>query len=273
MPSVQKFIFINGALLSLGMFLYWQNNPFGLLIVKLALFYVIRYTTRDKKLLGVENKKLNPYVTFFNIIKSIVIDFISLYFCYQLPTLDIFYETLWFFPKSFLFELWFDLGHYLTHRFAHNKIVYSIHKLHHKYTNNISSETTFYHSFLDLLLTNCIPFIMASHLAPMTKLQIILSLVYKTFLEISGHIGVDLKSFSFPQCAWLVKKLDIQLRAKDHYFHHTKHKYNFSKRFSIWDKAFGTYYTDEEDKSINWWGIRTSVALMGFGLATYKFFY
>jgi sterol desaturase/sphingolipid hydroxylase (fatty acid hydroxylase superfamily) len=75
-----------------------------------------------------------------------------------------------------------------------------------------------------------------------TYYQYILISIYKTAVEIAGHTGK--KSYptsSFPQFPWITKSLNIELYTEDHDSHHRFFKYNYSKRFSLWDKVFGTY--------------------------------
>ena len=69
-----------------------------------------------------------------------------------------------------------------------------------------------------------------------------LLLVYKAFIEISGHSGkVLLKATSFPQWKWLPIFFGIELYTCDHHTHHRNPKTNFSKRFVLWDKVFSTH--------------------------------
>ncbi|HDY86814.1 MAG TPA: hypothetical protein ENH82_01720 [bacterium] len=49
------------------------------------------------------------------------------------------------------------------------------------------------------------------------------------------------KSSSCPQFYWLPKWLGWELKPADHYKHHTHFNCNYSKRFSLWDRTFGTY--------------------------------
>lgn len=66
--------------------------------------------------------------------------------------------------------------------------------------------------------------------------------VYKNFIEISGHSGKILyPTTSFPQFMWLPKWLNIELYCEDHDNHHFINNCNYSKRFSLWDKVFNTY--------------------------------
>jgi len=75
----------------------------------------------------------------------------------------------------------------------------------------------------------------------MSKYQFILMTALKTIVEISGHTGKDIKQGSFPQFPWLAAYFNISLCTHDHDIHHRYFDYNFSKRFSLWDKLFGTY--------------------------------
>jgi len=86
------------------------------------------------------------------------------------------------------------------------------------------------------LFLPCISFLQIS------LFQFHLFLVYKTFIEISGHSGKKLyPRGSFPQFIWLPKFFSISLFTEDHHLHHDKSNCNYSKRFSLWDKVFGTY--------------------------------
>ena len=66
--------------------------------------------------------------------------------------------------------------------------------------------------------------------------------IYKNFVEISGHCGKQLHpTSSFSQCMWVPKMMNIELYAEDHDLHHSLHNCNYAKRFSLWDKLFWTY--------------------------------
>jgi sterol desaturase/sphingolipid hydroxylase (fatty acid hydroxylase superfamily) len=163
--------------------------------------------------------------------------------------INILYDLLYFIPISFIFEIIFDFFHYWSHRMMHtNKFLYKyFHKRHHL---NIYPTTilTFYHNPIDLILTNSIPFLLTLYILSNMHLNIsiytmnILT-IYKTYIEISGHIGKRLyPSGSFPQFIWLPKFFDIQLFTEDHDIHHSHTNYNYSKRFILWDKVFHTKY-------------------------------
>jgi sterol desaturase/sphingolipid hydroxylase (fatty acid hydroxylase superfamily) len=74
--------------------------------------------------------------------------------------------------------------------------------------------------------------------------QFSLLLVFKSLVEIGGHLGRCLApSSSCPQFFYLPKWLGIELYVEDHDLHHTHFNCNYAKRFAIWDKLFGTYRT------------------------------
>ena len=158
-----------------------------------------------------------------------------------------FYGT--FIAVSFTEEIIFDFFHYWSHRILHEKtfLYRSLHSLHHHNTN-----PTVFHTFNDSVLgtifTNTIPHLLALSILklligrPIYNVEHCFLLVYKTFVEVSGHTGKALgKASSFPQFKWLPVYFGIELYTSDHHLHHRNSKKNFSKRFSLWDKVFGTY--------------------------------
>ena len=142
--------------------------------------------------------------------------------------------------KVFLFEIILDFFHYTFHRLFHSKKFYWIHKMHHKYTHP-QILNTFYHHPIDLLFLDCIPTLIASSIIPFSSSQLKLVLVYKSFIEISGHSGKHVSGSSFPLCIWIPRILGIELYTHDHDFHHSNGTVHFSKRFSLWDRVFGTF--------------------------------
>ena len=160
---------------------------------------------------------------------------------------EIYPDLLYFIPVTFLFEILFDFFHYLTHRALHHSSVYKyIHKKHHKFAHP-TAITTFYQDPLDLIITNSAPLIVSLLIFPyltntsISYVQYNLIIVYKEFIEISGHSGKKCTTSSFPQFIWLPKMLHIELYTEEHDIHHSSNNCNYSKRFSIWDKVFKTY--------------------------------
>jgi len=161
-----------------------------------------------------------------------------------------------FVAVSFVYEVVFDLGHYWTHRWLHDSpaLYRAFHAAHHRHAN-----PTVYDTFDDTiggnLLTNCLPHVVALGAVvwglrgglPLPHSCHALLLVYKTFVEVSGHSGKDVgNASSFPQCKALPGRLGIALFTQDHHAHHRNSKTNFSKRFSLWDKCFGTFHSTTE---------------------------
>ena len=164
-----------------------------------------------------------------------------------LPSCIQFYGT--FIVVSFTVEIIFDFFHYWSHRILHEKtfLYKELHSLHHH-----NSNPTVYHTFNDSILgtifTNTVPHLLTLSILklligrPISNVEHCFLVVYKTFVEISGHTGKALgKASSFPQFKWLPVYFGIELYTSDHHLHHRNSKKNFSKRFSLWDKVFGTY--------------------------------
>lgn len=185
------------------------------------------------------------------ILQSTCVEFISLQLLLKnsIEVSSFGWEVIVFIPKSFIFELMFDLGHYITHRIAHSIpwIYMTIHKEHHQHIL-INPLTTYHQDGIDLLFTNTLPLLFASCIIPTSRLFVCIMMWYKTILEVGGHLGKVTKANSFPQCIWLPRWLSIELKSEDHNYHHRNPLKNFSKRFSIWDKVFGTFSAGSEKK-------------------------
>jgi len=154
----------------------------------------------------------------------------------------IFYDLLTFVPISFLFELMYDFIHYWIHRISHvNKFLYLyLHQYHHSKTD-VTFMDTYYQHPIDFVLSNSIPLLITISMIDMSKYQFAMMMTYKTIVEVSGHTGKNINQKSFPQFPWIPAYFDISLCTHDHDIHHRYFNYNFSKRFSLWDKVFGTY--------------------------------
>jgi len=226
---------------------------FILFIKNYVLMFIINFGLKNKKNIVENNNLIEAYYGEFcmNVFQATFVEVLTLmivhkfYFTFPIINFNILYEFIWFIPLSFIFEIIFDFFHYWTHRIAHMNItLYKyLHKKHHKFVHP-SPITTFYQEPLDLILTNSLPIIFTLLITPqLTYFQYILILLYKTYIEISGHTCKKLyPTSSFPQFMYLPKYLNIELYAEDHDNHHSKNNCNYSKRFSLWDKLFGTYY-------------------------------
>ncbi|KAI9907141.1 hypothetical protein PsorP6_004584 [Peronosclerospora sorghi] len=149
-------------------------------------------------------------------------------------------EYVTFIPKSLLFEIIFDFFHFVMHWSCHHSswLYKNVHKRHHLHLHP-SPLSTYEQDGIDLCLTNVLPFCLAWSLGfPFSDLQLHLLFAYKTYVEVAGHSGLDIKGYSFPQMPLLQS---ICLRVHDHDVHHTYPHWNFAKRFSFWDKLFHTF--------------------------------
>jgi len=251
--SIQYYLITNISLLALSYFQYSVLKYYMFTYLSCYITNIIHITLITFVISILSNNK--KYYTegernnIFNIIdymKTIAVNTLSYYIIINkitVPTISISNDIIYFIPKSFIFELIFDFFYYWAHRILHMyPVLYiHIHKKHHT-ENLINVYTTFKHTVPDYLITNTLPLIITSLIVPMTKYQITLEFLYKVILEIAGHSGKVNNSSSFPQCIWLPKLFSIELKTKDHNMHHVNPLYNFSKRFSIWDKLYGTYY-------------------------------
>lgn len=261
LKSIVYFFSINTMLTSLALvqntLIEKQSSVYSWLLLIYVTFVIRNYTLMALIDRGVKHKSLienhltvkESYKHEFdlNVLSSTLVEALTyvvvrvyiLKGCYTVTIGDI----IWFIPFSFLFELVFDFFHYWTHRMVHHHFVYAyIHKKHHKHFHPITI-TTYYQEPLDLLITNSVPVVLTLLLIPLLSLpQYHIMLTYKEYIEISGHCGRHLfPSSSFTQCIWLPRLFNIQLYTEEHDMHHSLNKCNYSKRFSLWDKVFGTY--------------------------------
>jgi len=200
--------------------------------------FFISYGTKTKPSISNFNLKQSKYNHLY-VLSSTLIESVT-----SLIIKDSHKNVPWilFLPMLFLFELFLDFFHYTFHRMLHSKYLYFIHKTHHYYQNP-RIINTYYHNPLDLIITISIPTLISLYMLyyTFTSYQIQLVMVYKSFIEISGHSGKYKLSSSFPLCIWIPRILGIELYTEDHHLHHSQNNCNYSKRFSIWDKLFGTY--------------------------------
>jgi len=233
------------------MFMFAKNSAFVVGLDQLAIH---------------RNKRKNPehvpppipsrfyYILGASIMETI--SFVSIASIFQLsdppdPGIPVIYygkTFLAFIPISFATELVFDFFHYWSHRLAHTfSSLYAIHRKHHS-IHSLSGVITFYQDPLDYLFTNYIPMIcsmtIVKYIFQIEYTMLIYSFIvmYKEFVEIAGHVDIlESHSFSFPQFIWLPLLFGIELTQQVHHDHHLYLTCNFSKRFSLWDKVFGTY--------------------------------
>ena len=252
LSSIKYFFIINGCIISFASLQYLIFMYYKYTILNIFLVNIFRLTIIMNILENLSHNK--EYITkgirtrqydLIDFIKTNLIETLSFYLLITYNSsnsVSIIKDIIYFIPHSFLFELILDFGHYWTHRISHSiPLLYQIvHKKHHNdYYININ--TSYNHTMCDYILTNTLPLLFAGYMIPSSVYTYNLIFWYKNFIEFSGHTGKENKSGSFPQCIWIPKLLNIELYNSDHNMHHTNPNCNFSKRFSLWDKLFGTY--------------------------------
>ncbi len=134
-----------------------------------------------------------PYEFTMNVLTSTSIETIThlvIRQSYVFNTSYVYGDLIYFIPISFLFEILFDLFHYIRHRTLHNPYLYKYaHKKHHKFPNP-TSIITYYQDPLDLLMTNSLPLMLTLAIFPrISYFQFSLIIIYKNYGEICGHVG------------------------------------------------------------------------------------
>jgi sterol desaturase/sphingolipid hydroxylase (fatty acid hydroxylase superfamily) len=240
-------------LLTIGNIQYYFFFSLFSPLIHIFIYYfftiIIYFSNRHKESIGKNQNETVTLCDHYYIISISLIDSLLIKIILELikfRSSSFAFDLITFTPVSLLFEIIFDFFHYWAHRFTHiNKFLYKkLHKTHHLATvPNVWS--TFHQNPFDYLFNNGIPLILTTtiinNIIPLSLYQFSLILIYKIFIEISGHCGKKIKGSSFTQNIWIVKKLHIELYTEDHDLHHTLNNCNYSKRLSLWDKVFGTY--------------------------------
>jgi len=258
--SIKNFTVINGFIFMMAGFQYTVSaylDTFGfipmcctayvlLLVRNYALLRFIEHGTDNKPFIAPNSivQEKYPYELHTNVLTSTAVEAVT-HIAITLTILDLTVPSriLYFIPVSFLFEFILDFFHYCGHRLLHHKWIYSyFHKKHHMFAHP-RPITTFYQDPVDLIVTISVPTVLSLLLIPtVSYFEFQLLMVYKMFSEISGHTGKILSPTGcFPQCIWLPRQLSIELYTEDHDLHHSLNNCNYAKRFSFWDKVFGTY--------------------------------
>jgi sterol desaturase/sphingolipid hydroxylase (fatty acid hydroxylase superfamily) len=267
--SLKNFVYINSLVFLIGMFEHstisnveqYKNNYLNFLTIMMIflsrnylLLEFISYNLKNKENINKNYTKIEhlqqdyKHEFLLNLVSSTTIETVTYIFIKNMlfgsVSIISMNDIIYFIPKSFVFELIFDFFHYSTHYLLHsNKFLYvNIHKKHHKFSYPLPI-ITFYQCPLDLVITNSVPQFITLIIFPRLSLfQFNIILTYKSFIEISGHSSKKLyPNGSFSQFIWLPRALNISLYSEDHTLHHSNNNCNYSKRFSIWDKVFGTY--------------------------------
>ena len=269
--SLRTFVNVNGTLVAISVIKYiiyvcvnWTNTLNKFIIMyftyicrNYGMLYLLTNATKHKPYLSIanaqneSNTQLKSHIYLFS--TTFFDTLINLFIYNQLieqafSVINILSSILYFIPMSFVFEVILDFFHYWSHRMLHlNKTLYKkTHKTHHQHTSPIFINA-YYFSPFDLILSISLPMLVTIIILPykLSVFEFFMISVYKQYTELAGHSGKMLApASSFPQCIWLPRLLKIELYAEDHNSHHKLNKCNFAKRFSLWDKVFGTYNHD-----------------------------
>ena len=219
---------------------------FILIVRNYGILHFIEHGTRDKPLIRPDDipKESYPYEFHFNLLSTTAVEAVTHVFVKErIINHSLSSQLVYFIPLSFAFEFVLDIFHYATHRLLHHKYFYAyLHKKHHTFSHP-RSIIAFYQDPIDLFITVSVPTMIALLIIPsVSYFEFQLLMTYKVFTEISGHSGKKLAPTGcFPQCIWLPRSLSIELYTEDHDLHHSLNNCNYAKRFSFWDKVFGTY--------------------------------
>jgi lathosterol oxidase len=272
--SILTFFNVNGSLLSISLtkysILYYFTDVsiFNKFIIMYSIYVIRNYfmmyllikATYNKQYINndtINNNSIYSFKSHLYVFSTTFFDTMINVFLYNklihnMFTLsNIINSIIWFIPVSLVFEIILDFFHYWGHRILHlNRTLYKFtHKTHHMYINPVPINA-YYFNPIDVIITLSIPMILTVSILPfnLSLFDFIMISVYKQYTELAGHSGKKLSpSSSFPQCIWIPRLLEIELYAENHYMHHKLSKCNFAKRFSFWDKIFGTYMS--KDKS------------------------
>ena len=234
--------FINGFIL-MSLFQYPILFILGIISMHIMVYYLVWSSVSTKPVLTeIKNQyQLNlldiRYIIIWAIIEGISYQFVNLQ-----KNDNIWYNIVTFIPVTFLCEIVYDLVFYLHHYISHkNKAIYRLlHKTHHQHHNNINIISLYYTDPIDIII-NAIYIIIITYLVPIYELQFFIWIFHKLVVELAGHSGTDDNHSCFSQFIFIPRLLDIDLNKADHFLHHLSSTYNYSKRFSLWDKVFGTY--------------------------------
>lgn len=241
--SIKKFVMINTVLSTIGYIKYHYNYLFINEIVSIWFLYYFMndidkpYIKNNEQPVEKYFGEFYRYIALSCLIKTITHK-IALQFV--IPTIG--NTLITFIPISFAFEIIFDLFHWFFHRLSHsNHFLYRYHKIHHTF-NNPNIWTSFYMHPVDSILSYSIPFLLTMIILPLSELEMWLITIYLSYQELAGHLGKKMRPTScFPQCIWIPKLFHIELYTEDHHLHHSTSNCNYSKRFNLWDKAWGTF--------------------------------
>ena len=238
--SAYQYTFTNSLVMTFA-FLQYSAGPLllpYLIFRNFALVYLIDYITMNRILY------MSPSGIYeLHTVQAATIEYMALSL---LPTMHPAHlrNLVTFVPLSFVFEVIYDFFFYWAHLLSHVSNS-RWHKQHHQHVH-LMPILAFYNHPVDELLLYLVPLVSTTRLIhmvyPLSAFELALLVTYKVYIEITGHISYSSKrKCSFQQCIWLPRSLGIELYSDDHATHHAYSNCNFGKRFTLWDRVFETY--------------------------------
>ena len=249
MPKVSHCLKYNMYIMSIGYGMYYTYTNFNIYIFMIVnicrhILQIFHIDYENRKYKEYKGKLVFDIYKFYNIFLGNMIEVLYMHLAQTITYSSIYYDIALFIPNTFIFEIIFDLFHYITHRISHQQILYKyIHKEHHEDLKNINILDTYKSSLIEKLFTSVLPLVLSTFIFPLSMFQYHVFNNTKLIVELQGHSGINVKGCGHPQCPWLPIFFGIELRNKDHFNHHSKNNCNYSKRFKLWDKVFSTYKT------------------------------
>lgn len=246
---------LNINILSLEYFIY---ASFIITFFKYNLIKMIdMYTPKNNNYIhNIDFNIVYKYLLISSIISSCFITLSKYYLLINISTKLNLYEYIGYLifniPIVFIYEIIYDFFFYIIHYILHkNTFLYkNIHKQHHEHCN-INPYYTFITHPLETLFSMEIPSLISimliNYFYKLNFFTFIYIFFYRNLLEIYGHMGegYDIDYFNYYSYIniyyILVSKLSISITHYDHLLHHKILNNNFSKRFILYDKIFGTY--------------------------------
>jgi len=167
-------------------------------------------------------------------------------------------RVLTFPMRVIAYELVNDFFYYWMHRYLHeNTWLYKyVHKLHHesKCPTAINSSTmTMTETLITFVLTDWVTPLILAPFIPFSMTEYGLFSTWICSIEVYGHSGHVLEmnepSVWRMGLSGLLQTLGVQLEAKDHELHHWNNDFNYCKRTQLWDKLFGTFDYENQEKA------------------------
>jgi sterol desaturase/sphingolipid hydroxylase (fatty acid hydroxylase superfamily) len=139
--------------------------------------------------------------------------------------------------SAFIMMLMHDTYFYWAHRLMHHPTLYRhVHQVHHRSTNP-SPWAAFYFHPLEAFAEFGIIYVIVFTL-PYNEIGILLFYAYQMFINVMGHLSIEL----FPTSYSKNGVLKIHNSITHHNMHHKYFNYNYGLYLNVWDGIMGTVH-------------------------------